>query len=83
MSDTEYDSSDSDASVATVEAGPHDVSGESASDTEETPETSSGSEDGDGVQCISCYRYFPRALWYDWPVVNGREGECIGCCNRL
>jgi len=84
MSDTTYDSSDSDGSVATVEAEPRcvgDVTRESASETEETPEASSGSEVA--VQCMSCYRSFPQSLWYGWPVVEGRERECYGCCNRF
>ena len=58
---------DSDTSVETVEAGPRVTTLES-----------SGSEDG--VQCVACYRCFPRALWYEWPVVEGRERECYTCC---
>lgn len=58
---------DSDTSVETVEAGPRTTTLEF-----------SGSEDG--VQCVACYRCFPRSLWYEWPVVEGRERECYACC---
>ena len=90
---TDYDSDTSVETVDTVEAGSCVTTLESSDsdtsvDTVDTVEAgscvttleSSGSEDG--VQCVACYRCFPRALWYEWPVVEGRERECYACCRR-
>lgn len=46
----------------------------------EVDDTATELVDDDKVLCECCGRSFGRALWYAWPIVPGRELDCLFCC---